>query len=485
MYPYEWRDRKYNYWDSVPSREETQKVVQVFLDKAKIKNPNYEFINDVNSQDTTKHEIGVDESLDETAGELDKQYMRTKVFDNEDRDVIMSITNGDAWTKLIADMYYYLGEQYRDKDGEWHIKPKKLNQNELQVLEESYELLKKYNKNVLPIHDLFAKEHNAHPLEKWQDLRTREAIISRLRKFPSILLRNLKNEIRKERQHWEFETLFQTVKEVQGALELLEKVKPEKKEIIYKKIFSSKNDTFDAIKKRLEDTTLSYLSQDEDLPDMVGKVNDMGDEAEILYSQNNVLVVEIKSSEAMKYLGCSSQWCFASESGNYYWVEYAEENRFPIIVYNFNEEPSDPERMVVVLPAGDVYTMYNEPMKDGYEYLQELGISDIVFKYEPEYEEELDEGNFINKIVREEVQKISPVWLKQMWDMLPERHRINNLHKKWYKKALEGTISEKEWLHLSYLLKNGDSMYTKGILTTKNESLDENINEARKLMNIS
>ena len=40
--------------------------------------------------------------------------------------------------------------------------------------------------------------------------------------------------------------------------------------------------------------------------------------------------------------------------------------------------------------------------------------------------------------------------------------------KNWYNKALNNTLTDKEREHFMFLLKNGDSMYNKNKLTTKN-----------------
>jgi len=323
--------------------------------------------------------------LNETSGELEKYYVKTGIFDDEDRNVIMNITNGDNFTKLIADMYYYFAGKYNKE----LVEPRRLSARDIEILENTHRRLKEYNKNVIPIHDLYAKEHNAHPLEKMNDLDWRERIIERIKQLPSLLVRNLRGDIRKERTHYELEGLFHTIKEIQNSLKLVGQTKPEHREKIEKKIFSSANDTFDGVKKRLEDTTIPYLSQDDASEGIVEKVRDIGDEAEILYNQDNILVVKINSAEAMGYIGCSSQWCFASNPQQY-WDNYTGEGGFATIVFNFNEEPSEPTAMVVVLEEGSVYNMYNDFMEDGEEYLIDIGVHNIIQRGEMELSESFD-----------------------------------------------------------------------------------------------
>lgn len=104
-----------------------------------------------------------------------------------------------------------------------------------------------------------------------------------------------------------------------------------------------------------------------------------------------------------------------------------------------------------------------------------------------------DISNLTFKSLKEEDDNVSPsiVYIKQLWDGLPERTRNNRLHKHWFNKILNtGELTKKEWTHFHYLLKNGETMYGSGKLTTKNESLNEeddyndiliNVDEAKKM----
>ena len=319
--------------------------------------------------------------INETYGELEKYYLKPGLFDDEDRDVIMNITGGDNWTKLIADMYKYLANKYNPE----MVNPKRLDAREINLLRDAHEMLKRYNKNVLPLKDLYAKDYYTHPLGIRNDLELRENIINKLKEFPSVLLRNLRDDIRKERDEYEFKALWDTLRPILTSLKLLNNVNPEQKQKILEKVFSSKFNTFEEIKIRLEDTTIPYLSEESGMDELVSKVEDMGDEAEIIYNQDNILAVVIKSPEAMRYIGCSSQWCFATGGGH--WDQYAPHG-FATIVFNLNEFPSEPTRMVVVLSTTDVYDMYNEYMVDGDEYLQDIGVRDVI----PSGEMEIAEG---------------------------------------------------------------------------------------------
>ncbi len=306
--------------------------------------------------------------INETYGEMEKHYLKTGILDDKDKDIILAITHGDNFTKLIADMYKYIANKYTTEYG---VTPREINSNDIEYLQDAYDELKSYDKNLFPLKDLYAKDYYTHPLGIRNDLRTRRLIINKLKKIPSIYLRNLRNDIRRERNEHEFRRLWESITALMVGLQLLDRVKEDKRQIVLNKIFSSENDTFEKVKERLEKTTLPYLSEDSTKEDIISKVEDMGDEAEILHNENSILIVLIKSSDAMSYIGCSSQWCFARNS-NSYWEEYAS-NGYATIIFNFDEDPTDPKRMVVVLDSGDVYNMYNEYMEDGQQYLLDIG----------------------------------------------------------------------------------------------------------------
>lgn len=315
--------------------------------------------------------------LNETTGELDKEYVRTGLFDENDKQIILSITNGDNFTKLIADMYKFLVNKYTSDHG---VTPREIKPNEINYLKEVHQELKTYDKNVFPLHDLYAKDKFTHPLGIGNDLRLRRVLINRLRTFPSVYIRNLKNDIRRERNEYEFRALSDLLNSILQYLKLVDSVSEDKREIILAKVFSSENDTFEKVKDRLEKITIPYLSEDSLIEDIIEKIADMGDEAELLFNNNEILIVLIKSGEAMSYIGCSSQWCFARNSSGY-WDQYAPEG-YATIIFNFEEDPSEPTRMVVVLEDGSVYNMYNEYMEDGDQYLNSIGADQYINRYE-------------------------------------------------------------------------------------------------------
>lgn len=56
-------------------------------------------------------------------------------------------------------------------------------------------------------------------------------------------------------------------------------------------------------------------------------------------------------------------------------------------------------------------------------------------------------------------------YYQKMWDWLPEKYRLNRFFSNiWDQAKLKRYLSQKQWIQLEYLLKNGKSQYEAGIL---------------------
>jgi len=301
-----------------------------------------------------------------------KTYVKTGIFNEKDVKIIDSITNGDSYTKIVADVYKYLANLYNPE----MVTRKEINSHDLKILNEFYENLLEYDKNVFPLSDLYANTKFGHPLDTLNRLNTRKRIIKKLKLLPSIFLRNLKTDIRKERNEYEFRALESNVNLILDSMKLIEQLSDEKKEKVFKKIFSNEFNTFDKVVERLQNTTIHYLSDESTVDDIIEKVDELGkDEAEVIYKKNNIIAVLVKSFYAMSQLGCFAQWCFVTSS--HQWDTYTYRG-YPIIVFNNNKSASSKKRAVVVLSDGSVYNMYNYYMENGDKYLQKIGVYDTL-----------------------------------------------------------------------------------------------------------
>jgi GNAT superfamily N-acetyltransferase len=320
--------------------------------------------------------------LNENVQQMQKHYVKTGIFNEDDIENVLKITNGDNFTKIIADLYaWQVGLGFVQG-----ATRKNYGEIEKRLLLDLYNEIKTYNKNFFPIEGFDPFNNKLHPLEIFIAFTIRKNAKELLSKLPSVYLRNLKQDIRKPRDLKEFEyELKNTLSTISHYLKLLDKLSEEKRDKIFKKVFSSNNQTIEQVAKQLKKTDIMYLDHAEGIEELRDKIEfeEDSDEAKKLYDDGQIIVVDVKSSDAMKNLGCGSQWCFVTEHGIDQWLNYAD-NSHVNIVYNFNRDSDSRTRMVVVLPQGDVYDMYNDLMDDehpdgeGWYYLDSIGAADHV-----------------------------------------------------------------------------------------------------------
>jgi hypothetical protein len=317
-------------------------------------------------------------NIGENLQQMEKDYIKTGLFTDLDKDNIISITNGDPYTKTIANIYAWLlqikpydrgGERRPNTDFNSYYK------KDLVLI---YNQLKNYKKNLFPISNFDPANTKEHPIDVYSAIKRRAEILEVFGKIPSTHQRNLKNIFNQEQNidHYDYYLTNET-KEIRSFFKQLNLISDEKKEIILNKVFSSKNNTIEKLIYHIKSTSVLFLNHDKGIDELIDELNSFGDEVSILYSSDSIVAIDVKSSDAMKTFGCGSQWCFAIEYNDENWQTYADGSHVNI-VYNFNEESDSKTRMVVILPTGDVYNMYNEDMEDGFDYLSEIGVKKYI-----------------------------------------------------------------------------------------------------------
>ena len=304
--------------------------------------------------------------LKENVQLLDKHYIKTGILTPEDRDNILDITGGDIYTKFVADMYAHWKHFGR------------VDQNMLNYLDDKIHYgLVKYDAKIFPLAGLDIYNANAqipyqnHPygidiMNLFSMIPERIRAVNLLRDFPPLLLRNLRADIRTPRDEYEFKKLIENLNFIKSRMKLIRDNNPSKADIIFAKAFSSQNNTFTKVKEYLENMR-SYLSSDTNgLKELKQKIK-IAKDSKIVFSNDDIVVVEVGSYEDMRLLGCGSLWCFAQANSENWWGDYAGRG-FVYIIFDFSRDMSDPLGMVVHLPdTGEYYDMYNEPT-DGVDY---------------------------------------------------------------------------------------------------------------------
>lgn len=346
-------------------------------------------------------EINIFENLQQA----DKLYFNTQKLSQEDKQLILSITKGDYYTKPITDMYFFIKEKYNGKlQYMFNGKYKSLNE----LMNVLYDSLKSYNKNVFPIKNYFQILNNLNPTNNdiyyfIYTILIRNNIINLMKIIiPSIGIRNMKEDIRLERNYDEFSEYFRLLEYFSGQISLISNKEDSIKQKIYNKMFKS-NTTLNDLIDFAEEKENLIGDYEHTIDSILELINEYSNDMTLLYNQNNIMVVRVESPEAIKAIGCNSLWCFTYGQGfdNAYrtWNNYST-NDIVYVIINFNLPQTDPEFMCVVIKPlvfkksndeeindDKIYDLTNNPLYSPLEYLDStIGLKTakkiLTFEYE-------------------------------------------------------------------------------------------------------
>ena len=228
-----------------------------------------------------------------------KVYFNTGLLSNEDKENILAVTNGDHFTKIISDIYYYNKENNKSND----------------KLIEYYEQLKNYNKNILPLKGFDIYKTNKDSISNVIEyLNARKDVIQFLNILPSTAKRNLKNELRKER---DINQIIEILNDIIFIEEQLEKLYNKDEEVINKilnKAFKS-NVTMNYIVDFFEDKT-NLIQNNKISKEDILEILKTCSSSKLKYDKGKVVVIETKNPDDLKKLSCNSLWCY-SDTKNY------------------------------------------------------------------------------------------------------------------------------------------------------------------------
>lgn len=266
----------------------------------------------------------------------DKVYFKTNKLSNEDRDLIIGITNKDNYTKIISDFYYYLKDNSLYKAGI----PKQL--------KDLYSDVKNYNKNVYPI-----KEYDINNLKDVPStltaLQTRRDIIFNIKRLPSIALRNMKDDIREERDYKELKDYLKDLDYFLSHYSLLANREKDVQIKILQKMFKG-NTTLKQLMRFVDDKE-NFIGGVDFTKEDVKKLSESED-LEIIYEQGSIMIVRVDSPDGIKAIGCNSLWCFTYGSGfdDAYrqWNNYSH-NDIVYVLIDFREKSDSQDFMYVLV----------------------------------------------------------------------------------------------------------------------------------------
>lgn len=322
----------------------------------------------------------------------DKVYFKDGKLSPRVREIILSITNGDPYTKIMTDIYYTMLMEGH-MTGNWALKqidpehqetekPENdvMNIEDLRKLRPLYNQLKEYNKNVFPI-----KGFNINGVDDTpyliKALEYRQRILNIFDKWPSIAKRNMKDDIRTERDSREMNDYRYDLEYADSYISQLNNRNEEAKMIILKKIFT-KNTTLDDI--------LDFVQEKENLlggneltrkqiNQILKKDRETYDELEVKYNKGNIMIIEVSGPEGIKKIGCNSVWCFTYNrgDGNTNWSDWYKNstNGYCYVIIDFSKS-SNSEDFMHVLTKPLLYD-YSDYGTDGSERLYTMANRDV------------------------------------------------------------------------------------------------------------
>lgn len=319
----------------------------------------------------------------------DKVYFNSGKLSPEVKKIILSITNGDPYTKIITDIYYNMLVQGNMTENDV------MSNDKIQRLIQTYKQLKEYNKNVFPI-----KGFNINGVEDSQylvkTLENRQKILNIFDKWPSIAKRNMKNDIRTERDNRRMNDYLDNLEYVDSYISQLNNRNDEARMIILQKIFT-KDTTLDDVLDFVQEKE-NLLGGTELTRKQIGQIlkkdKEKYDELKVKYNKGNIMIIEVDGPYGIKEIGCNSVWCFTYNrgEGNMNWNDWYKNstNGYCYIIIDFSES-SDSEDFMHVLTKPLLYD-YSDYGTDGSERLYTMANRDV-------YDEDYGINDYIERFI--------------------------------------------------------------------------------------
>ena len=305
------------------------------------------------------------EMLFENVQLADKEYFNSGKLSQKVKDIIISkITGGDNYTKIITDIYWqYLQQlikqgkwaisiidkkEYEFTDEDEEVKNDMLDIERWKEIKEYYQDLKSYNKNVFPIKNLNIYK----PTNIWiiiSGLRLRRLIIEIFKKLPSIAWRNMKEDIRIERDYPELQEYRNHLEHFWNYFSLIRNRDENLQKKIIQKMFKS-NVTLSQLLRFVEEKE-NLLGGADFTKEQIKEMSKYED-FEIVFEQGDVIIVRVDSPDGIKKIGCNSLWCFTYGSGfdSAYrqWNNYSY-NDIVYVIIDFKEKSDSANFMNVLI----------------------------------------------------------------------------------------------------------------------------------------
>jgi hypothetical protein len=272
----------------------------------------------------------------ENIQQAEKTYFKDGLLSAEDKENIIKITNGDNFTLPVSHLYF---------------KYKNMKMLDMKVINNFYELLKKYESSFLPIKGFktISDIKYENVLDILFPLMNREKIIKIIKQLPSIGIRNIKKDTQKERDDMEFSLLRHKFEKFSKDFNdiIITHKSDEWKDKFIKKVFKSSNNSIDDWLDEIKN--FDFKSEDKKY---ILKLIATHEDLTLIAKVNNCIIVKVTGQDGIEEIGCNSLWCF-SKSGNIGdWRAYSYKGDNLNIVYviiDLDLDLYDPEFMVVFI----------------------------------------------------------------------------------------------------------------------------------------
>jgi hypothetical protein len=290
------------------------------------------------------------EYLHENLQQADKLYFKPGKLKPEFRQEIIGITHGDEYTRLISDICYYYVKTLKNA----------INYGTIKKLREFYDELKSYNKNVFPIKG-FSIDKPLSPHEVGTFIATledRKKLMINIKKLPSVAIRNLKAEIRQERDYSEMRDYTNDLGYFLGLYSMLGNRDDKLKKSIENKMFTA-GSTLESLLRFAEEkeNLLGGAKFTKNKVKKIAKENEY-DEVDVIYEKGDIMVLDVTGVYGIKEIGCNSLWCFTYGSGfdmaYRNWDSYSTNSHVYIII-DFRQSPDSPDFMYVLIKPLKTY----------------------------------------------------------------------------------------------------------------------------------
>lgn len=264
----------------------------------------------------------------------DKVYFNPGRLSSEVKRIVLHITRGDAYTKIISDIVYAMLQQDERSSeflmthlsdteekpapkGGYDVSKSNLQLKDWQKIRAYHNQLKAYDKNVYPIAGLDINNQK----DIWKlinALNQRSSILEYIKKLPSIAIRNMKEDIRKPRTSLELQYYRADLEQFLKYYALLNNRQGEMRTVMDKKMFRSGvalQDLLSFVKNK--QNLIGGTKIDKKFVKQI--VGENSSELKIVYEKGNVIIIDVTGENGIKAIGCNSVWCFTySEDSTVY-----------------------------------------------------------------------------------------------------------------------------------------------------------------------